>query len=40
MCWYALAYAGFSKGVARKFENNEDEKKDLHSDIVRFSAQT
>ena len=32
-------YAGFSKGVGRKFENNEDQKKGLHSDLARFSAQ-
>ena len=33
------AYAGFSKGGGRKFENNEDQKKGLHSDLARFSAQ-
>ena len=38
-CLLAVAYAGFSKGGARKFENNEDQKKFLHSESVRFSAQ-
>ena len=29
----ALAYAGFSKGGGRKFENNEDQKKKLFTQI-------
>ena len=33
---HTVAYAGFSKG-SRKFENNEDQKKGLHSDnLARF----
>ena len=30
--WQPLAYAGFSKGGLRKFENNEDQK-------IKFSTQ-
>ena len=34
-----VAYAGFLKGGGRKFENNEDQKKFLHSESIHFSAQ-
>ena len=37
---HAVAYAGFERRGARKFENNEDQKKKfLHLESVRFFAQ-
>ena len=36
---HPVAYAGFSKGGGRKFENNEDQKKGLYSDLAHVSAQ-